>query len=914
MTEKSGSVPPPAFKRWNRITLETIRWNIIHCERCICCLKAYESRNRNKRNVCLDNAFGFHLAAYSLGRTDNNPWPNETVENNRFDTIKNFSVCKNCHRFCERRYNFSTFSAENSEKFAHLQKHITPQIQFGAAVSQQLADEIRINDSAEAEDFRGDDGAPGADVSFPNVDQPHIDSSPERPPSPIRHDDDEEQLQDAFFHFGMRDEGEDPDHESDSDSDYDPHENENIDPFAQQEAHLCPAQWNPHEQKNYDGFQQLLIRYGTDQCVVCHRAQENRDKTNLTTSVLWDLCEHALLQVMNSNSSHFICSDCLCENMTKSDYANERMYYHIVAQPPVAQVIKVKSMCKQKGPLILRRNVDAKEWHKLNEQKILERDREARLRNTNFQNFSFSSLTESAAIHLFGCKKSQLLHIFDDFVSRNLKDGSKFKKDNKFLIFMFYIRHHLAMRAMSSIMNISFMSISNILTEVESAIDGFIQENTAVPSHDELVTELTTEYCRFVHMREDPELQVIIADGGYSYLNAIGMSGSDSTENWSGHKHRPLRKYMTICSSTGHLLFSNTSWPGRLTDNDIMKRIFSGEVESANPLLELIRTNKTLLICDRGFDGFKSWIEQPEQVAKYPLLKVIIPVNTTDNNQRYSREDVNRSRKEVTAIRDMVERYHGAQKKFLILNNNLNLEFFNKHWLKIHMFVNAILNRFGRLNPIRPTFTDEERFVMINNNSMIIDTNLSDHIAQPGHDLEWKKRSTRVWKEFEYDDANLLGLFPTLNEKDLNSLNGGSYHLRKARGYEVQIIEYLKDRKRQLIDGGSIRSVSTVSTLNSSFAMKIQVLSSSHLSQYFGDQFTACLRLDVPSYFSKYRKFKTAILIRNVGGERPKFSFGCLCSTGLRTNPCTHAILVLYLYSHRFKYEGFPVFEQRLPV
>ena len=180
------------------------------------------------------------------------------------------------------------------------------------------------------------------------------------------------------------------------------------------------------------------------------------------------------------------------------------------------------------------------------------------------------------------------------------------------------------MRAMSTILKVSPTSISNILSEVSSALNGFIDANTSIPTHDELIMDLTTTYCRLVHMRDDPERQVIIADGGYSDLNAIGMSGTDSTENWSGHKHKPLRKYMTVCTSTGHILFSNTSWPGRVTDNEIMKKIFSGEEESANSLLEMIRDKKTLLICDRGFDSFKSWIEQPEQAERYPLLEIML--------------------------------------------------------------------------------------------------------------------------------------------------------------------------------------------------------------------------------------------------------------------------------------------------
>ena len=918
MNEKSGSLAPPAFKKpWNYYG--DLKAEIENSDRCICCLRNFLGNRRYlKRNMSLSTVLGLHIAAYSLARVDNNPWPNESVANNRFHSIQNFAVCRHCYLICSRRYNFETFSPENSEKFVHLQTHVTPEIQFGREVSQRVAQEIRNNDSAEAEAHLEENVQLQADISFPNADQagPHSspDSSPERPASPVYQDEDNDELMDAFFHFGLRDEGQDPDFESDSE--YAPSEPEVNDPFAQQQARTCPAQWTPHKNKNYEGFKQLLVPINIDECVVCcNNVRDPTRKTFLSLRTLWDLCEYAMIQIMNNQSGHFICSSCLLENMTLSESAHTTLYYRIVANPPTARTIVVKTLCSRDGPLLLRDNVDAKEWHEVNTEKIEDRDRELRLSNTNFDNFTFSTLTESAAIHLYGCQKYQLLHIFNDYVSHHLKDGTKFKKDTKFLIFSFYIRHYLAMRAMSTIMKVSHMSISNILAEVSSALSGFIDANTSMPTHDEIIMDLTTTYCRMVHMRDDPEKLVIIADGGYSDLNAIGMSGTDSTENWSGHKHKPLRKYMTVCTSTGHILFSNTSWPGRMTDNEIMKKIFSGEEESANSLLAMIRGKKTLLICDRGFDSFKSWIELPEQAERYPLLEVIIPVNVTDNNQRYSREDVDLSRQQVTSIRDTVERVHGAQKKFLSLRYPLNLDFFRKHWLTIHMYVNAILNRFGRLNPQRPTFPDEQRYIMIHNNDMIVDTNLSDLIVEPNHDLEWKKRSTRIWREYQYDDPTLLDFFPAFTEMQLNSLNGGSYHLRKAKGYEVQIIEYLKDRKRQIVDGGgSVRTISTVSTLNTSFAMKIQVLGPSYLTRYFGDQFTACIRLDIPSFHSKYRKFKTTMLIRNVQGESPKFSFGCICSTGLRTNPCTHAIVLLYLYTYRFKHHGFPLFEQRIPL
>ena len=194
--------------------------------------------------------------------------------------------------------------------------------------------------------------------------------------------------------------------------------------------------------------------YSCAKCVVCLSEVHNpQHKTFLSAITLWDLCEFARLHVMNSLETHFICHACLCEDLTLSENAIEHLYNHSVRQPrPSARTIIVKQEVKNSGSLILRNDVDKKEWRADYGQRFLERDRELRLPNTTFFNFSFRSLTETSSIHLYGMKKYQLRHIFDDYVSQNLTDGSKFKKDNKFLIFMFYIRHHLAMRAMSSIL------------------------------------------------------------------------------------------------------------------------------------------------------------------------------------------------------------------------------------------------------------------------------------------------------------------------------------------------------------------------------------------------------------------------------------------------------------------------------
>ena len=73
---------------------------------------------------------------------------------------------------------------------------------------------------------------------------------------------------------------------------------------------------------------------------------------------------------------------------------------------------------------------------------------------------------------------------------------------------MIHLRHNLAMRAMSDILNISFKSISNIIDD-EQSLSEFTVEHLSFPSHDKLAMDLTITYCRLlVHMQENLELQV----------------------------------------------------------------------------------------------------------------------------------------------------------------------------------------------------------------------------------------------------------------------------------------------------------------------------------------------------------------------------------------------------------------------
>ena len=258
MNRKSGSSAPPAFKNLRKVSFDVIRNEVKHFKRCVCCLVTImrKSGSQRSREFSLkDSAFAFHIAAYSLAREDNNPWPGETAQQNRFNDFHNFCVCDRCHMFASRNYKYDTFSVENSLKFFYLQNHITSRIQFGSAVSQRVANEIRGDSDQATSGVQENTGA--SNVSIADEHDLHHPSSPGSSIEEI------EDINDAFFHFGLADDGQDPEHDSepDLDPDYQPDEQADVDAFEEASRptnQTCPAYWSPHADKKYGSFSQLI--------------------------------------------------------------------------------------------------------------------------------------------------------------------------------------------------------------------------------------------------------------------------------------------------------------------------------------------------------------------------------------------------------------------------------------------------------------------------------------------------------------------------------------------------------------------------------------------------------------------------------------------------------------------------------
>ena len=81
--------------------------------------------------------------------------------------------------------------------------------------------------------------------------------------------------------------------------------------------------------------------------------------------------------------------------------------------------------------------------------------------------------------------------------------------------------------------------------------------------------------------------------------------------------------------------------------------------------------------------------------------------------------------------------------------------------------------------------------------------------------------------------------------------------------------------------------------LNRSFRFRVEALRDTHRSRLF-PQLDHIIRVDVCSKMSKWRRYKTFVGIQKRNGYR--FSFGCTCSTGNRSTPCGHGILLLRLF------------------
>ena len=73
-----------------------------------------------------------------------------------------------------------------------------------------------------------------------------------------------------------------------------------------------------------------------------------------------------------------------------------------------------------------------------------------------------------------------------------------------------------------------------ILREIEKALWNFTEENTMVPSKEEIQLDLTTSFTNLIYPPKENQI-VLIADGSYFYLHQILSDVALNQDYWSGN-------------------------------------------------------------------------------------------------------------------------------------------------------------------------------------------------------------------------------------------------------------------------------------------------------------------------------------------------------------------------------------------
>ena len=356
---------------------------------------------------------------------------------------------------------------------------------------------------------------------------------------------------------------------------------------------------------------------------------------------------------------------------------------------------------------------------------------------------------------------------------------------------------------------------------------------------------------------------------------------------------------MSICSTTGLVVAEYCLFEGRKNDSAILIEIFEDKHEVFKEFLEMVKANDCLFIMDRGFEHFISWVKtkRKNDPSFYPQLEMVMPCKKTDKEtKQYEKEPVNYSRSHVTAIKFIVENLHAWEKLFLMVRVENKHSFLTKHF-GILNFVAASLNYFGyrrKTGKTCETFTALEKFnLLTKEHPMIFDSHLNGFLMTNDHALNYRKRQN--WTELNF--SQISNIFPDVTVRDIQTLTGGPYLLHKALGYVSHVCEVLKERENLRKSRGMNDTIST-STMSTRGVYRTLVMDGQLPQKYIQAQ--KIIRVDIPSFYSSARKFIAVIGIRsNENGH--KLSFGCSCSTGGRTTPCVHNVLVCYLFGFKLK-------------
>ena len=294
-----------------------------------------------------------------------------------------------------------------------------------------------------------------------------------------------------------------------------------------------------------------------------------------------------------------------------------------------------------------------------------------------------SSFTDAAFAIWTGWTKDQFMSMHDVLEMRQSNQRCTY---TALAIFWIRLKAALSYSQIATLFDIStdvdgLMSISRTIHSVADNLNKlFVPHHLGVGHIDR--SEATKHMTDFSNVLFDNKT-VTIWDGTYYYIHKSSDYGF-SRQTYSGHKHRPLLKFMSIVLPNGYVL--ETLGPylsdGKNNDAGFTKHIFN----SNKSLCDWLRPGDVCVV-DRGFRDCLQDIADLD-------LDVKMPCYLAKGEKQHSTEEANSSRV-VTKVRWVVEAYHGRMKKWKFFDDVIDNKFI------------PILGQFNRilsaaLNAFRP--------------------------------------------------------------------------------------------------------------------------------------------------------------------------------------------------------------------
>ncbi len=251
-------------------------------------------------------------------------------------------------------------------------------------------------------------------------------------------------------------------------------------------------------------------------------------------------------------------------------------------------------------------------------------------------------------------------------------------------------------------------------------------------------------------------------DGTYYYIERSG-DHELARRTYSGHKNRPLVKFMSIVFPDGYVLEAIGPYlsDGKNNDAGITKHI----IHTHQELIDWME-DEDVAILDRGF---RDCIDQMKELG----LECKMPSYLQKGVPQHTIEEANDSRL-ITKLRWVVESYHGRVKKWTFFDNRIHMQ----HLSSIGVFVRIVTAAINAFRPLIKTDKPEDlEYAQAMLSKAAIKTN---HVFER---VEKGALSSRGGHWIVMDSSDAAPTFPILTKEDLYGITLGSYQLKQASHY-----------------------------------------------------------------------------------------------------------------------------------